>query len=46
MRAKGIERDDTVVIYGDRGNAQAAHTFWVFTLLAASGCATRTARAR
>ncbi|MEV5838562.1 sulfurtransferase [Nocardia sp. NPDC052112] len=32
MRAKGIARDDTVVIYGDRGNAQAAHTFWVFTL--------------
>ncbi|WP_454194046.1 sulfurtransferase [Nocardia sp. Marseille-Q1738] len=32
MRAKGIERDDTVVIYGDRGNAQAAHTAWVFTL--------------
>ncbi|GAA5067926.1 sulfurtransferase [Nocardia callitridis] len=32
MRAKGIERDDTVVIYGDRGNAQAAHTLWVFTL--------------
>ncbi|WP_040774840.1 sulfurtransferase [Nocardia pneumoniae] len=32
MRAKGIDRDDTVVIYGDRGNAQAAHTAWVFTL--------------
>ncbi|WP_330232814.1 sulfurtransferase [Nocardia sp. NBC_00508] len=32
MRAKGIERDDTVVIYGDRGNAQAAHTAWVFAL--------------
>ncbi|WP_406236637.1 sulfurtransferase [Nocardia sp. NBC_01009] len=32
MRAKGIERDDTVVIYGDRGNAQAAHTAWLFTL--------------
>ncbi|WP_159839390.1 sulfurtransferase [Nocardia sp. CY41] len=32
MRAKGIERDDTVVIYGDRGNTQAAHTAWVFTL--------------
>jgi thiosulfate/3-mercaptopyruvate sulfurtransferase len=32
MRAKGIERDDTVVIYGDRGNAQAAHTLWLFTL--------------
>ncbi|MFD3705617.1 sulfurtransferase [Nocardia sp. NPDC058658] len=32
MRAKGIERDDTVVIYGDRGNAQAAHTAWIFTL--------------
>ncbi|MEU1997725.1 sulfurtransferase [Nocardia gamkensis] len=32
MRAKGIDRDDTVVIYGDRGNIQAAHTAWVFTL--------------
>lgn len=32
MRAKGISRDDTVVIYGDRGNAQAAHTLWLFTL--------------
>ncbi|WP_280244407.1 sulfurtransferase [Nocardia abscessus] len=32
MRAKGIERDDTVVIYGDRDNTQAAHTAWVFTL--------------
>ncbi|MEV0293461.1 sulfurtransferase [Nocardia sp. NPDC050710] len=32
MRAKGIERDDTVVIYGDRGNAQAAHALWLFTL--------------
>lgn len=32
MRAKGIERDDTIVIYGDRGNAQAAHTAWIFTL--------------
>ncbi|GGK56316.1 sulfurtransferase [Nocardia camponoti] len=32
MRAKGIGRDDTVVIYGDRGNAQAAHTAWIFTL--------------
>lgn len=32
MRAKGIDRDDTVVIYGDRGNTQAAHAAWVFTL--------------
>ncbi|TCJ94533.1 sulfurtransferase [Nocardia alba] len=32
MRAKGIERADTIVIYGDRGNAQAAHTAWIFTL--------------
>ncbi|MGQ4597421.1 rhodanese-like domain-containing protein [Nocardia sp. R6R-6] len=32
MRAKGVKRDDTVVIYGDQGNAQAAHTAWVFTL--------------
>lgn len=32
MRARGIERDDTVVVYGDRNNAQAAHTLWLFTL--------------
>ncbi|MEV0063920.1 sulfurtransferase [Nocardia sp. NPDC050718] len=32
MRAKGIRRDDTIVIYGDRDNAQAAHTAWIFTL--------------
>ncbi|WP_441949832.1 hypothetical protein [Nocardia sp. 2TAF39] len=32
MRAKGIAVDDTVVIYGGRGKAQAAHTAWVFTL--------------
>ncbi|MFI5535393.1 sulfurtransferase [Nocardia sp. NPDC051900] len=32
MRAKGIDRDDTVVIYGDHGNTQAAHAAWVFTL--------------
>lgn len=32
MRAKGISREDTVVIYGDRGNARAAHTLWLFTL--------------
>ncbi|MGW0248897.1 sulfurtransferase [Nocardia goodfellowii] len=32
MRAKGVQRDDTVVLYGDRDNAQAAHTLWLFTL--------------
>ncbi|HLS77518.1 MAG TPA: sulfurtransferase [Nocardia sp.] len=32
MRAKGIAREDTVVVYGDRGNAQAARTLWLFTL--------------
>lgn len=32
MRAKGIERDDTVVIYGDKANGTAAATLWVFTL--------------
>ncbi|MFR9753494.1 sulfurtransferase [Nocardia sp. 004] len=32
MRTKGIERGDTVVIYGDRSNAQAAHTAWIFAL--------------
>lgn len=32
MREKGIERDDTVVIYGDKGNNWAAFTLWVFEL--------------
>ena len=32
MRAKGIERDDTVVFYGDKSNWWAAYALWVFTL--------------
>lgn len=32
MRKKGISRDDTVVIYGDRSNWWAAYTLWVFEL--------------
>ncbi|MBF6334036.1 sulfurtransferase [Nocardia transvalensis] len=32
MRAKGIERDDTVVVYGDKANGTAAATLWVFGL--------------
>ncbi|MBF6172468.1 sulfurtransferase [Nocardia blacklockiae] len=32
MRAKGIERDDTVVVYGDKTNGTAAATLWVFDL--------------
>lgn len=32
MREKGIERNDTVVIYGDKSNWWATFTFWVFTL--------------
>lgn len=32
MRAKGIHRDDTVVIYGDKSNWWAAYALWVFTL--------------
>ncbi len=32
MRAKGISRDDTVVIYGDSFNWWAAYALWVFTL--------------
>lgn len=28
MRIKGIERDDTVVVYGDKGNGTAAATVW------------------
>jgi thiosulfate/3-mercaptopyruvate sulfurtransferase len=32
MSAKGIGRDDTVVIYGDKSNWWAAYALWVFTL--------------
>ncbi|WP_125776843.1 sulfurtransferase [Antribacter gilvus] len=32
MRAKGIGRDTTVVLYGDKNNWWAAYTAWVFTL--------------
>ena len=32
LSSKGIRRDDTVVIYGDRSNWWAAYALWVFTL--------------
>ena len=32
MRAKGIAREDTVVVYGDKNNWWAAYALWVFTL--------------
>lgn len=32
MRAKGINRDDTVVIYGDKSNWWAAYALWIFVL--------------
>lgn len=32
MRAKGIARDSTVVLYGDKSNWWAAYALWVFTL--------------
>ena len=32
MDRKGIKRDDTVVIYGDKSNWWAAYALWVFTL--------------
>jgi thiosulfate/3-mercaptopyruvate sulfurtransferase len=32
LSAKGIERSDTVVIYGDKSNWWAAYALWVFTL--------------
>lgn len=32
MSAKGITRDTTVVLYGDKNNWWAAYTAWVFTL--------------
>ncbi|AZI57992.1 sulfurtransferase [Nakamurella antarctica] len=32
MQAKGISRDSTVVIYGDKSNWWAAYALWVFTL--------------
>ena len=32
MAAKGIDRDSTVVIYGDKSNWWASYALWVFTL--------------
>lgn len=32
MDSKGISRDDTVVLYGDRSNWWATYAFWVFKL--------------
>src|SRR5690625_4481814 len=32
MRAKGIKRDDTIVIYGDKSNWWAAFALWIFEL--------------
>ncbi|WP_165241579.1 sulfurtransferase [Corynebacterium lizhenjunii] len=32
MRSKGINRDDTVVLYGDKNNWWAAYALWVFEL--------------
>lgn len=32
MSRKGISRDDTVIIYGDKSNWWAAYALWVFTL--------------
>lgn len=32
MDAKGIQRDDTVVIYGDQSNMWAVYTLWIFEL--------------
>jgi len=32
MSAKGISREDTVVVYGDKNNWWAAYALWVFTL--------------
>ncbi|WP_442575682.1 sulfurtransferase [Microbacterium sp. F51-2R] len=32
LRRKGIRRDDTVVIYGDKNNWWAAYALWVFSL--------------
>ena len=32
MDRKGISRDDTVVVYGDKSNWWAAYALWVFTL--------------
>lgn len=32
MSKKGISRDDTIVLYGDKSNWWASYTLWVFTL--------------
>ncbi len=45
MSEKGIARDSTVVIYGDRNNWWAAYALWVFTLFGHETCACSTAAA-
>ncbi|GHD39712.1 sulfurtransferase [Mycetocola manganoxydans] len=32
LSSRGISRDDTIVLYGDKSNWWAAYTLWVFTL--------------
>ena len=32
MSTKGVSRDDTIVLYGDKSNWWAAYTLWVFSL--------------
>ncbi len=32
MSAKGVSRDDTIVVYGDKNNWWAAYALWVFSL--------------
>lgn len=32
MRTKGISRNDTIILYGDKSNWWAAYAFWVFKL--------------
>src|SRR4051794_31828741 len=32
LRSKGIDRDTTIVVYGDKNNWWATYTFWVFKL--------------
>ena len=46
MDRKGIARDDTVVIYGDKSNWWAAYALWVFTLVRSPRCAAAQRRAR
>ncbi len=46
LSRKGIDRSDTVVIYGDKNNWWAAYALWVFSLFGHEGRASARRRTR